>query len=140
MAENPDKRPVVLVISDKADEIEEMENHLPENGFDVLSAPDGYEGLLIAQDKKPNLIITSLNAKRISGAKLARLLKFDKKYRDIPIIAILDNDTQENLDLIHSLRIERFIKRPLDYDHLVMNIRSLFSESEIGGFIEEALL
>ena len=140
MAENPDKRPVVLVVSDKVNEIEEMESRLPENGFDVLSAPDGYEALLLAQEKKPNLIITSLNTKRISGAKLARLLKFDKKYRDIPIIAILDNDTQENLDLIHSLRIERFIKRPLDYDHLVMNIRSLFSESEIGGFIEEALL
>ncbi|MCH7495839.1 MAG: response regulator [Candidatus Marinimicrobia bacterium] len=140
MAENPDKRPVVLVVSDKVNEIEEMESRLPENGFDVLSAPDGYEALLLAQEKKPNLIITSLNTKRISGAKLARLLKFDKKYRDIPIIAILDNDTQENLDLINSLRIERFIKRPLDYDHLVMNIRNLFSESEIGGFIEEALL
>ena len=140
MAENPDKRPVVLVVSDKVNEIEEMESRLPENGFDVLSAPDGYEALLLAQEKKPNLIITSLNTKRISGAKLARLLKFDKKYRDIPIIAILDNDTQEDLDLINSLRIERFIKRPLDYDHLVMNIRNLFSESEIGGFIEEALL
>lgn len=140
MAENPDKRPVVLVVSDRVNEIEEMESRLPENGFDVLSAPDGYEALLLAQEKKPNLIITSLNTKRISGAKLARLLKFDKKYRDIPIIAILDNDTQENLDLINSLRIERFVKRPLDYDHLVMNIRNLFSESEIGGFIEEALL
>ena len=131
---------MVLVVSDKVNEIEEMESRLPENGFDVLSAPDGYEALLLAQEKKPNLIITSLNTKRISGAKLARLLKFDKKYRDIPIIAILDNDTQENLDLINSLRIERFVKRPLDYDHLVMNIRNLFSESEIGGFIEEALL
>ena len=137
---SPDKRPVVLVISEKANEAIDLETHLPENGFDVIVASDGYEGLLLARDKKPNLIITSLKAKRLNGSKLARLLKFDKKYQDIPIIAILDNDAQENLDNIHSLRIERYVKRPIDYDNLTMNIRNLFSESEIGGFIEEALL
>ena len=76
----------------------------------------------------------------MSGAKLAKLLKFDKKYQDIPIIAIIEDDSKEELDSIHALRIERYVKRPIDYDHLIMNIRNLFSESEIGGFIEEALL
>ncbi|MCH7818354.1 MAG: response regulator [Candidatus Marinimicrobia bacterium] len=140
MVEHPDKKPVVLVVSDKIDEMVEIESHLPDSGFDVITASDGYEGLLIARKERPNLIITSLKAKRMSGAKLAKLLKFDKKYQDIPIIAIIENDSKEELDKIHALRIERFVKRPIDYDHLIMNIRNLFSESEIGGFIEEALL
>ncbi|MCH7955824.1 MAG: response regulator [Candidatus Marinimicrobia bacterium] len=140
MVEEPDKKPVVLVVSDKIDEMVEIESHLPDSGFDVITASDGYEGLLIARKERPNLIITSLKAKRMSGAKLAKLLKFDKKYQDIPIIAIIENDSKEELDKIHALRIERFVKRPIDYDHLIMNIRNLFSESEIGGFIEEALL
>ena len=140
MVENLDKNPVVLVISDKPDEMVEIESHLPDNGFDVISASDGYEGLLIARKERPNLIITSLKGKRMSAAKLAKLLKFDKKYQDIPIIAIIEDDSKEQLDSIHALRIERYVKRPIDYDHLIMNIRNLFSESEIGGFIEEALL
>ena len=140
MVDNLDKNPVVLVISDKPDEMVEIESHLPDNGFDVISASDGYEGLLIARKERPNLIITSLKGKRMSGAKLAKLLKFDKKYQDIPIIAIIEDDSKEELDSIHALRIERYVKRPIDYDHLIMNIRNLFSESEIGGFIEEALL
>ena len=140
MVDNLDKNPVVLVISDKLDEMVEIESHLPDNGFDVITAKDGYEGLLIARKERPNLIITSLKGKRMSGAKLAKLLKFDKKYQDIPIIAIIEDDSKEELDNIHSLRIERYVKRPIDYDHLIMNIRNLFSESEIGGFIEEALL
>lgn len=137
---SPDKRPVVLVISEKPNEVSDLETQLPEKGFDVIIASDGYEGLLLAREKKPNLIITSFKTKRLNGAKLARLLKFDKKYQDIPIIAILEKDSQENLDEIHSLRIERYVTRPIDYDNLIMNIRNLFSESEIGGFIEEALL
>lgn len=137
---SPDKRPVVLVISEKPNEASDLETQLPEKGFDVIIASDGYEGLLLAREKKPNLIITSFKIKRLNGAKLARLLKFDKKYQDIPIIAILEKDSQENLDEIHSLRIERYVTRPIDYDNLIMNIRNLFSESEIGGFIEEALL
>ncbi|MCH8927189.1 MAG: response regulator [Candidatus Marinimicrobia bacterium] len=137
---SPDKRPVVLVISEKPNEVSDLETQLPEKGFDVIIASDGYEGLLLAREKKPNLIITSFKIKRLNGAKLARLLKFDKKYQDIPIIAILEKDSQENLDEIHSLRIERYVTRPIDYDNLIMNIRNLFSESEIGGFIEEALL
>ena len=140
MVDNLDKNPVVLVITDKLDEMVEIESHLPDNGFDVITAKDGYEGLLIARKERPNLIITSLKGKRMSGAKLAKLLKFDKKYQDIPIIAIIEDDSKEELDNIHSLRIERYVKRPIDYDHLIMNIRNLFSESEIGGFIEEALL
>ena len=137
---SPDKRPVELVISEKPNEVSDLETQLPEKGFDVIIASDGYEGLLLAREKKPNLIITSFKTKRLNGAKLARLLKFDKKYQDIPIIAILEKDSQENLDEIHSLRIERYVTRPIDYDNLIMNIRNLFSESEIGGFIEEALL
>ena len=137
---SPDKRPVVLVISEKPNEVSDLETQLPEKGFDVIIASDGYEGLLLAREKKPNLIITSFKTKRLNGAKLARLLKFDKKYQDIPIIAILEKDSQENLDEIHSLRIERYVTRPIDYDNLIMNIRNIFSESEIGGVIEEALL
>ena len=140
MVDNIEKKPVVLVLSDKIDEMVEIEDHLPNNGFDVITASDGYEGLLIARKERPNLIITSLKAKRISGAKLAKLLKFDKKYQDIPIIAIIEKDSKEELEKIHALRIERYVKRPIDYDNLIMNIRNLFSESEIGGFIEEALL
>lgn len=140
MAENLDKKPIVLVLSDKIDEMIEIESHLPDKGFDVITASDGYEGLLIARKERPNLIITSLKAKRMSGAKLAKLLKFDKKYQDIPIIAIIESDSKEELDKIHALKIERFVKRPIDYDNLIMNIRNLFSESEIGGFIEDALL
>lgn len=140
MVDSVEKKPVVLVISDKVNEMVEIEAHLPDNGFDVITAADGYEALLIARKERPNLIITSLKAKRMSGAKLAKLLKFDKKYQEIPIIAIIEDDNQEELDNIHALRIERFVKRPIDYDNLTMNIRNLFSESEIGGFIEEALL
>ena len=140
MADNIDEKPLVLVVSDKLNEMLDIETHLPENGFDVVMASDGYEALLLARSKRPNLIITSLKAKRMDGAKLAKLIKFDKKYQDIPIIAILDKDNQEELDKIHALRIERYVKRPIDYDNLTMNIRNLFSESEIGGFIEEALL
>ena len=140
MVDNIEEKPVVLVLSDKINEMVEIEDHLPDNGFDVITASDGYEGLLIARKERPNLIITSLKAKRISGAKLAKLLKFDKKYQDIPIIAIIEKDSKEELEKIHALRIERYVKRPIDYDNLIMNIRNLFSESEIGGFIEEALL
>lgn len=140
MVDNVEEKPVVLVLSDKIDEMVEIEDHLPDNGFDVITASDGYEGLLIARKERPNLIITSLKAKRMSGAKLAKLLKFDKKYQDIPIIAIIEKDSKEELERIHALRIERYVKRPIDYDNLIMNIRNLFSESEIGGFIEEALL
>ena len=140
MADSPDKKPVVLVVSDKINEMLDIENHLPDNGFDVLTASDGYEALMIAREKRPDLIITTLKAKKMSGAKLARLIKFDKNYQDIPIIAIIDKDTQETLDNINALRIERYVKRPINHDTLTMNIRNLFSESAIGGFIEEALL
>ena len=79
MADNFDEKPLVLVVSDKINEMVDIESHLPDKGFDVITASDGYEALILARSKNPNLIITSLKAKRMNGDKLAKLLKFDKK-------------------------------------------------------------
>ena len=142
MVENADKSALILVVNGNIKELAEMEAKLTEANYRVITTINGYEGYEIAVDQHPDLIMLADSAKKMSGAKLARLLKFDKKYSDIPIIAIVAGDTanEEIQAEIQKLKINRFVTRPIDYKQLLLSIRNLFSESEIGGFIEEALL
>ncbi len=142
MADNVDKTPLILVVNGIVKELAEMEAKLTEANYRVVTTINGYEGYEIAVDQRPDLIMLADSAKRMSGAKLARLLKFDKKYDDIPIIAIVAGETatEEIQSEIQKLKINRYVTRPIDYKQLLLSIRNLFSESEIGGFIEEALL
>ena len=140
MAENLDAMPHILVMSDNPEEIESIKSVLEEKEYTIDTTSNGFEGLEIARSTDLGLIITSLKLTQISGAKIAKLLKFDKKYKDVPILSIIGDSSDEQLEKIRELKIDRFITRPISQEQLLISVRNLFSESEIGGFIEETLL
>jgi DNA-binding response OmpR family regulator len=68
-------------------------------GYDVVAAYDGQEGLNLARREKPDLIILDVLLPKMNGFKVCRLLKFDSKYKHIPIIMLTSRETQSNEEL-----------------------------------------
>ena len=65
-------------------------------GYAVISAKDGQEGLTLARKEKPDLIVLDITLPKINGYKISRLLKFDSRYKDIPIIMLTSRETQQD--------------------------------------------
>jgi len=61
---------------------------LEANGYEVSEAPDGAVGLEKARNTTPDLIILDIMLPKMDGYKVARLLKFDQKYMNIPIVLL----------------------------------------------------
>lgn len=78
----------LLIIDDNKDILEALSDFLRKKQYDVVSAPNGLEGLkLLAAEKKGfDLVITDLIMPDISGVGVISIIK--KKYPDIPVIAI----------------------------------------------------
>ena len=80
----PKKR--ILLIEDEADMVYALTLQLEAINCEVLSAADGQTGLDMARKEKPDLIILDLMLPKMDGYKICRMLKFDEKYKKIPII------------------------------------------------------
>ena len=86
----------ILIVDDEKDIVETLSFMLQAKGYEIISAYDGEEGLKLAKEEKPDLIILDVMMPKINGYKICRLLKYDAKYKNIPIIMVTarsqDND------------------------------------------------
>src|SRR4030042_3707062 len=78
----------ILVVDDEVDLVETVRFSLELEGFDVLVSYNGEDALSQARKEKPDLIILDLMLPKLDGYKVCRLLKFDERYKHIPILML----------------------------------------------------
>lgn len=87
----------ILVIDDEPMVIKMATDALVSRGFEVISAPNGYEGLIAAREQHPDLILLDIEMPDLNGHEVhARLVK-DDRTKDIPVVhlsAVGDFDKQ----------------------------------------------
>ncbi len=86
----------ILIIEDYNNIVEVLTMRLSSMGYAVISAKDGQEGLTLARKEKPDLIVLDVTLPKINGYKISRLLKFDSRYKDIPIIMLTSRETKQD--------------------------------------------
>lgn len=86
----------VLLIEDDLFIREVYEHHLENAGFGVIGAGDGAEGLKLAMEKHPDIILLDIMLPKIHGIEVLRKLKADVDTKSIPVV-MLTNLAQENV-------------------------------------------
>jgi len=86
----------ILIVEDYANIVEILTMRLQAMGYEVVAAADGQAGLSLARKASPDLIILDVMLPRMNGYKVCRLLKFDAKYKHIPIIMLTSRETPEH--------------------------------------------
>jgi len=115
----------VLVVDDEADLVRILQFGLQAIGYQVETASDGQEALKKARETKPDIILLDLMLPKLDGYKVCRLLKFDERYKNIPII-ILSARTQEGDQLLAmEMGANRFITKPYDFAEVLSHIETL---------------
>ncbi|HEX5031140.1 MAG TPA: response regulator [Candidatus Eisenbacteria bacterium] len=115
----------VLVVDDEPDLVRVLEFGLKASGYTVEVASDGQEGLKKAREIKPDVILLDLMLPKLDGYKVCRLLKFDDRFKHIPII-ILSARTQEgDQTLALEMGANRFVTKPYDFSEILGYIETL---------------
>lgn len=78
----------VLIADENVSFTESLQFDLASRGVECIVAYDGLEALKRGRQDRPDLIILNATLPRINGYKVSRLLKFDEKYRYIPVIML----------------------------------------------------
>jgi DNA-binding response OmpR family regulator len=118
----------ILVVDDEADLVETIRFPLEMEGFNVLVSYNGEDALNQARKEKPDLILLDLMLPKLDGYKVCRLLKFDERYKHIPIL-MLTAKTQEKDKLIgKETGADEYITKPFDIDELIKKVKGYLNK------------
>lgn len=120
-------QPKILIIDDEVDLVETIRFPLELEGYQVLVAYQGEEGLQLARKENPDLIILDLMLPKIDGYKVCRFLKFDEKYKHIPIIMLTARSQEKDRLLGKETGADEYITKPFDLDDLLNKIKKYIS-------------
>jgi len=80
--------PRVLLVEDNEMNRDMLSRRLTRRGFDIVVAEDGIEGVRLASEAQPDLILLDMSLPGLDGWEVARRLKADAATHAIPIIAL----------------------------------------------------
>jgi len=118
----------ILIVDDEPQLVEMVKMRLEASGYEIISAHDGQEGLDKAKKEKPDLIILDLMLPKIDGYKVCRMLKFDEKYKKIPIILFSARAQEEDKKMGEEVGADTYITKPFDPKVLLGKIQELLNK------------
>jgi two-component system KDP operon response regulator KdpE len=118
----------ILVVEDNLDTRELIHLHLTTEGFTVVTASNGREGLCLAAAEHPDLIITDISMPEIDGLQLVRQLRTQSEFESVPIL-VLTAFGPEQMDQAINAGANRALNKPVHFDGLIDDVRDLLKES-----------
>ncbi|MBC8473368.1 MAG: response regulator [Candidatus Omnitrophica bacterium] len=115
----------ILIVDDEDDLRKMLKLRLQALDYDILEASDGKEGLDKARSEKPDLMILDLMLPKMDGYKVCRMLKFDEKFKHIPIIMFTSRGEDEYRATGKEVGADAYVQKPFETDALVGKIREL---------------
>ena len=119
-----EESPKILVVDDEADLVSVLRFGLEVEGFEVISASDGEQGLILAREAQPALVLLDLMLPKLDGYKVCRALKFDERYRTMPIFILSARSGDDDRRLALEMGADLFITKPYEMKQLVSKIRA----------------
>ena len=120
----------VLVVEDDAYNQEILNRFLGREGYEVITANNGREGVEAARLHAPNLILMDLSLPEMDGWEATRQIKADPMLASIPIIALTAHSTADDVRKALSAGCDHYETKPVVYPRLMRKIRTI---SEAAG-------
>ena len=120
----------VLIVEDNLDMREMFHLYLKLEGFTVVTASDGREGLYMAGTERPDLIITDINMPNLDGIEMVKQLRAQPELKDIPIIVLTAFGIVERDNAIKA-GANRAADKPIHIESLMKDINELLDQPNI---------
>jgi len=114
------KKPLILIIDDEVDILEPLQELIEEEGYRVITAEDGEEGLGLYKSHKPDLVVSDIYLPKFNGIDLLKKIK--EENQSVPVIMLSAYNYS-----IDSLRCKAddYLTKPPDYQYLFFSINKL---------------
>lgn len=122
-------RRCILIVEDNPLNMKLFSAMIASQGYDVLQAVDGHEGLAMAQQHRPDLVIMDVQLPGMSGLEVAQTLRADDNTRGIQIIATTAYALSDDEQKIIENGCDAYMAKPIAITEFLELIESLMTRS-----------
>lgn len=112
----------ILIVDDSPTERKTMEDILKKEGHEIYKATNGDEGITLAQDKLPDLVLMDVVMPGINGFQATRQLTKDATTSHIPVIIVTTKDQESDRLWGKRQGASHFVTKPIDKKFLLQAV------------------
>ncbi len=120
----------ILVIEDEADIQQVLDYNLREKGHKVFIAGCGDEGLRIAREKRPDLVLLDLMLPDIPGTEICKTLKTDPATRNAQVVMLTAKGEEIDRVVGFELGADDYVTKPFSVRELLLRIQAILRRSQ----------
>jgi adenylate cyclase len=129
--------PLVLVVDDNPANLEILETRLTLQGYQVVTAVDGDEALVVAGAQTPDLILLDVMMPGKDGTEVCRELKGDPGLPFMPVILVTAKADPDDIVAGLDAGGDEYITTPVDHASLVARVRSILRIKALHDTVQE---
>ena len=122
MADEKPRR-TVLMIDDETNSRKVVKLLLEREGYRVLTAPNGEEGLILAKVETPDVILLDVIMPKMDGYETLRRLRGDQDMQEIPVIMVTAKGTEHDIAASFRLGAVFHVEKPYETRDLLQKIQ-----------------
>lgn len=115
----------IVLVEDEDSILQTLQLLLESEGFRVIAAVDGMEGLNKIRAEKPDIVILDIMLPKLDGYKICGLLKHDGRYAQIPVIMLTARAQESDKAMGKEVYADAYITKPFDPEALMATIKKL---------------
>ena len=117
--------PLIVVVEDEQAIQDVIAYNLRREGYEVLLAGHGNEGLALIQSKRPALVILDLMLPGIDGLSICQQLRADAKTRSIPLMILSAKEEESDIVIGLSLGADDYLAKPFSPREMLARVKAL---------------
>ena len=118
----------ILVVDDEKDILTLVTKRLEQNGYQVVVAWDGLEGLEKAEKERPDLVLVDVSMPRMNGYQMVQLFRQYESLRELPVVVITASRQKDEAAWRVQVGVEHFILKPFEPKELLDKVREALRE------------
>ena len=116
---------VVLIVEDNEKNMKLARDVLQAKGYSTLEAVTGEDGVRIAKEKRPDLVLLDIQLPGISGIDALKALRSDAYTEKIPVAALTASVTPTDRTQIAAAGFDAFLSKPINLKEFLETVKRL---------------
>src|SRR6266550_629821 len=137
LGQSPVRTPArILIVDDNLTNVKVLQTRLAAEGYEIVTAADGEEGLAAARQHAPDLILLDVMMPKLDGFEVCRRLRADPEFPFTPIVMV--TAMADSKDVIAGLEAggDEYLTKPVDHAALAARVRSMLRIKRLHDTVE----
>ena len=114
---------LILIVEDNEKNLKLVRDVLQVKGYETVDAGSAEDGLVLARDRKPDLVLMDIQLPGMNGIDALKALRADPATAGIPVVAITASVMQTDRQMIVGAGFDGFIEKPVNLKNLLETVQ-----------------